>query len=133
MRVENMHEAIITREVWERAKALADKNYKPRARKANGTASIFSCICVCAGCGYKLKYDFTRRLRKDGTYYERTAFLCGNYARSGKTACTIHNIDERVLHEIVATQIRTHAQLVKLDEKQIVGEILRQQNATQKA
>ena len=129
IRAENMHEPIVTREIWERAKALADKNFKPRPRKANGTVSIFSCICVCADCGYKLKSDFTRRLRKDGTYYERTAFLCGNYARSGKSACTIHNIGEDVLHEIVANQIRTHAQLIKCNEKRIVAEILRQQNA----
>jgi hypothetical protein len=55
--------------------------------------------------------------------------MCGNYARSGKGACSAHIVGEVALNEIVTAQIRTHAKLVTLDEKRIVAEILRQQNA----
>lgn len=136
IRVTDTHEPIITQEMWERIQDLQRKKFKPRVKSNGKPPSIFTGLCYCADCDFKLKNANNREL-KNGKYYERSAFICGNYARSGKSACTIHSISEPALIEIVTTQIRTHAKLVQLDEKRIVEEILRQQNAesiaTQKA
>ena len=129
IRATETHEPIITQELWNRVQDLAEKKYKPRT-KANGRPpSIFTGLCVCADCGFTMKNDSSSYRRKDGTYNENSSFLCGTYARNGKFSCTSHIVAEQALHEIVITQIRTHAKLVDFNEKRIVDEILRQQNA----
>ena len=127
IRAEGMHEPLISMELWERVQAIDDKKYKPRT-KSNGTTSIFTGLCVCADCNFNMKNNNQRKKRKDGTISEYSSFICGNYSRSGKSACTVHGISETALHQIVAAQIRRHAQLVKCNEKRVVSEMLRHQN-----
>jgi len=129
IRAESMHEPIISKELWERVQGIDLKKYKPRTKSDNSPPSIFSGLCVCADCNFKMRNNNEHTPKKDGTFYERSSFVCGNYARSGKAACTVHGISETALHEIVVSQIRAHAKLAKCDEQRIVAEILRQQNA----
>jgi DNA invertase Pin-like site-specific DNA recombinase len=124
---EGMHEPIIDLDLWETVQSIGQRRYQPRV-KSDGTFSIFSGLLVCADCGFKMRSHTKRHTRKDGSLYERATFICGSYARSGKTACTTHFIDENSLKELVADQIREHAKLVKHDEKRIVAHILRLQN-----
>lgn len=70
-----------------------------------------------------------RRKKKDGTEYRYSAFLCGNYARSGKPACTTHTISEDDLSGLVIAHIRKCARMVEYDESCIVGEILARKNS----
>ena len=121
------HEPIIEPDVWEKVQYLRQKRYQPRV-KSDGTFSIFSGLLVCADCGFKMRSHSKRKTRKDGSLYIRPTFICGNYARSGKTACTTHHISEDSLKELVAEQIREHAKMVTHDEKQIIEHILRLQN-----
>ena len=127
IRSDGTHEGIIPLELWECTRKIGEKRYQPRPQK-NGDVSIFSGILVCADCGYKMRLHNKRRTRADGSLYGRTCFICGSYARCGKTACTTHLIGENDLMAIVAEQIRSHAQMVQCDEERIVREILRQQN-----
>ena len=62
----------------------------------------------CSICGSDIGLLGNRKL-EDGT------FICGNYARSGKSACTIHSIYENVLEELVLTDIREKARFVECD------------------
>lgn len=128
IRAENMHEPIISRELWERVQEIDRKKYKPR-NKSKGSPSIFTGLVYCADCDFKMKNNNERSQRKDGSYYERSSFMCGNYARSGKTACTAHGISENAFHEIVTAQIRSHAKLANCNEERILEEILKQQNS----
>ena len=121
------HEPIIEFELWRRVQYIGEKRYQPRA-KSDGTVSIFSGLLVCADCGFKMRSHTKRKTRKDGSKYEHPTFICGNYARSGKSACTTHHISEDSLKELVAGQIREHAKMVKHDEKRITEHILRLQN-----
>jgi hypothetical protein len=66
--------------------------------------------------------------RKNGKTYTRNRFLCGTYSRSGKGVCTPHTIGEDVLEKIVAGQIRSHAELVELDESKMIEQIIESQN-----
>ena len=121
------HEPLIELELWNRVQYIGQKRYQPR-QKSDGTVSIFSGLLVCAECGFKMRSHTKRKTRKDGSQYERPTFICGNYARSGKSACTTHLIDEESLKELTLEQIRIHAKLVQYDEKRIIEHILRLQN-----
>ena len=123
IRVENTHEPIISPELWEQVQIIDRKRYRPRKNR-DGTTSIFSGLPVCADCGFKMRYQRENRVRKDGSEYKYAVYLCGNYARSGKQACTTHLINETALHEIVAGTIRRHARMVDCDEARMVEAIL---------
>ena len=127
IRSEGTHEPIIGVELWEQAQAIDRKNYKPRKR-SDGTTSIFTGLLYCADCGFKMRNQNERREKKDGTEYRYSAFLCGNYARSGKPACTTHTINEDDLRELVIKHIRKCARMVECDERRIIGEILARKN-----
>ena len=62
---------------------------------------------------------------KDGTPGRYSSFICGNYARSGKSACTIHSIYENVLEELVLTDIREKARFVECDGERLAEQISR--------
>ena len=108
VRAEGTHEPIIGRELWEQVQEIDRKGYKPRKR-GDGTTSIFTGLLYCADCGFKMRSLNGSRALKDGTQSKYSAFICGNYARSGKTACTTHTVNEDDLTELVAGQIRKHA------------------------
>lgn len=123
VRAENTHEPVITRELWDRVQNLLDKNQRNRRRK-DGATNLFGGILHCADCGYRLRGGTERRDRPDGSEYRRNYYTCGNYARSGKAACTIHSISETALIELVANDIRKHALLVLQNEERIIEAIL---------
>lgn len=128
IRAENMHDPLIDLELWERVQAMDAKRYKPRKRK-DGTRSIFTGLLYCADCGSRLHNRKEREKRKDGSEYHRSYFICGNYARSGKSACTIHGINEKVLHSIVLEDIQKYARMVAWDEEKIVAAIISRQDS----
>jgi len=65
---------------------------------------------------------------KNGNEYKRFYYNCGNYARSGKTACTVHSISESALMVLVTEHIRKHARLVEQNEERIIEAILTAQS-----
>lgn len=123
VKVENTHEPIISLELWERVQALLNKKHKSRQRK-DGERNLFTGLLHCADCGYKFRGQFNRLNRADGSEYFRNYYTCGTYARSGKAACSMHYILEKTLIEIVAKNIRKHAQLVEQNEERIIEAIL---------
>ena len=62
---------------------------------------------------------------KDGSPGRYSSFICGNYARSGKSACTIHTIYENVLEQIVLEDIREKARFAAHDPEMLAQHILR--------
>ncbi len=127
IRYDGTHEPLISAELWERAQAIEKRRYIPRKRN-DGTTSIFTGLVYCADCGFKMRNQNERRTKKDGTEHRYSAFLCGNYARSGKGACTTHTINENDLRGLVIAHIRKCARMVEQDERRIVAEILSRRN-----
>lgn len=127
IKAENTHEPIISLELWKRVQGLLDKNHKTRIRK-DGARNLFSSILYCADCGFKLRGQVERRKLKDGSESARPYYTCGNYARSGKNACTIHSISESALATIVSEHIRKHARMVEQNEERIIEAIITAQN-----
>ena len=107
IRVKGTHEALVSQEDWEIVRSLDKRNYKPR-QDSEGEVHLFSSLLKCAECGFNLRAHITYTKLKDGTKNRRDNYLCGNYARSGKAACTAHIILESVLVELVLQEIRTY-------------------------
>ena len=124
IRVEGTHEPIISRELWDTVVSIDEKRVrKSPTHKTDG--SIFTGLLYCADCGFKMRYHSERRKYQDGREKIVKSFICGNYGRSGKTACTIHSIYESVLMEIVLTDIREKAQYAEYDREGLVRHIVR--------
>ena len=128
IRVENTHEPLIDNQTWEKVKALADKNYRPR-RRNDGETNLFTSILFCADCGFRLKGQVERRPRRDGSIYKNVSYMCSTFARCGKSACASHCISESVLVGLVVEHIRTNARKVSLDESRMVNAILKNQGS----
>lgn len=99
--VEGMHEAIVSKEVFEqvqenRKKRARTPGFRSEVRKVNPYAGIL----VCGDCGYKLQ----RVTSRDG--YE-----CGCYHRKGNTICYSHFIKKEILDSVVKYEIERQAKL----------------------
>lgn len=124
IRVEGTHEPIISREIWDTVVSI-DKKKVRKTPPADGIRSIFTGLVYCADCGFKMRNHIERFTYKDGTPGRYSSFICGNYARSGKSACTIHSIYENVLEELVLTDIREKARFVECDGERLAEQISR--------
>ena len=126
IRVEGAHEAIISPELWDKVQTLSRKRYKPGRRKDN-ERSLFVGLLHCSDCGFRLRSQVERRVRKDGSENKRVSYMCSTYGRSGKNACTIHGISEKALVELVGDNIRAHTRMLEHDEERIINAILSKQ------
>lgn len=124
IRVEGTHEPIISHEIWETVCDIA-RNRVRKSPTADGIRSIFTGLVYCADCGFKMRNQVERFTYKDGTPGRYSSFICGNYSRSGKAACTIHSIYENVLHELVLTDIREKARFAEYDSNSLIQTITR--------
>ena len=94
-RVENTHEPIIDRLVWEKVQTLRQNKRRPTK---TGATSIFSGLLCCADCGSKMNLCVS-----NGYHF----FRCGGYKRNSRTKeCTIHYIRESVLEQLVLKQLQ---------------------------
>ena len=124
IRVEGTHEPIISREVWDTCVSIDQKKVR-KSPTADGIKSIFSGLVYCADCAFKMRNTVERFTYKDGRPGRYSSFQCGNYARSGKSACTVHTIYENVLHELVLADIREKARFAAYDPERLVQQITR--------
>jgi hypothetical protein len=123
IKAEATHEPLIERDLWNRVQEFVHKRYKPRQR-TDGEKSLYVGLLCCADCGFKLRVTVSRGNRKDGSEYKYVSYICNNYARSGKAACTVHTIYENVLNDLVARQIRKYAKLAEYNEDRVIEAIL---------
>lgn len=123
IRVENTHEPIISKELWEQCRQVDNMRSRPRQSKLR-EVSMFSGLLFCADCGFAMRCQVDRHRRKNGTtaYYE--AYMCGSYSRSGHTACSTHFISLKVLSELVLDNITSMAEAVQLHEKEIIQNLM---------
>jgi len=114
IRAEATHEPIIDPALWEKINSLTKKRYKPTRSTSE---NLFAGLLYCTTCGFKLRSQTERRVRKDGSQY--VSYICSTYARNGKTACTIHGISEKALVTLVADHVSARIQSVNYDQVRI--------------
>ena len=124
IRVEGTHEPIISLDVWDTVQGIDQKRVRKNAA-SDGIRSVFTGLVYCAECGFKMRNHTEKFTYKDGSPGRYSSFICGNYARSGKSACTIHTIYENVLEQIVLEDIREKARFAAHDPEMLAQHILR--------
>jgi hypothetical protein len=125
---EGVHEPLIEREVWDTVQKLTEKRYIKRPKK-DGTSTIFTGLLVCADCGMKMRGTTQRKTRKNGNLYEHTNFTCATYSHGGINVCRPHTIGEKILHELIAEQMRSHAKMVYYNESRVIENIVAMQTS----
>ena len=124
IKVENTHEPIIDTDTWNTCVEIDKRNCKPRTIKGASEPSLFSGLLRCMDCGFKMRYHEENHIRKNGRKVKYINFMCGNYARSGKAACSAHIIYQQPLTEIVLEDIQSRAKRVIEDEEKVRQELL---------
>ena len=100
--VENTHEAIIDKATWDKTQNLLARGTRQLGLTQN--VHMFAGFLRCGDC----QRAMVKVKRKGSTY-----FNCGSYNRYGKKFCSIHNISEKELEQIVLHDLNTIIQSVK--------------------
>ncbi|WP_215630292.1 recombinase family protein [Enterocloster citroniae] len=108
IRVENTHEPLISRETWDMAQSLDSKSTKLRTCDS-GEPALFTGVLFCADCGGPMRHYKEGRKHKDGTPSSYQSYACQRHASGGKTVCSAHIMNQRVLIEVVLADIRNKA------------------------
>ena len=118
-RVENTHEAIISREVFEK---VQEQIASRRRQMKDSTTQIFAGLVRCADCGWSMSFATNRQNKNPYSY-----FNCTNYRQYGKTGgtCTAHYIRYDVLYTYVLSRIQYWAKQAQLDEERLLQQILK--------
>lgn len=132
IRVENTHEPLVSKEMWDIVCDM-DKKQVIKRQPKEGKSSIFSGIVYCGDCGFKMVSQSDKMKKKDGSTAVYRYFMCGNYSRSGKSACTAHIVYENVLIQLVTADIREKAQYVEYDEASLIDRIMGERNRENKS
>lgn len=108
--VENMHEPIINKELFEKAQAL--RKIDTRVQNS-GELSMWAGVLKCADCGRAMHKKYCKN--KSGTIYEY--YICGTYRKKSNKLCTKHTIKVEELENAVLEAINLHIQLLVDSEK----------------
>jgi len=119
--IENAHEAIVPKELWDRVKEVeaSVSNGKPTKR---GYTHPLSGLMYCADCGAKMRLGWN--MPKDIPYFN---FNCGTKSRLGSSACFSHFITVPVLEKIILDDITEKAAKIVGHEAEFKRRYLEQQ------
>jgi DNA invertase Pin-like site-specific DNA recombinase len=109
--VENTHEAIIPRELWDRVHGQMETRHRVTVTKRK-SLGLFAGILKCADCGSPLAY-----MRKKLKTVEKGVYRCSRYNNNGAKACTTHYIEEADICAFVLNDIHQYAKLAT-DERE---------------
>lgn len=98
--VENTHEPIISREIWEQAHAHIDSRKRP---VKNGETQIFAGLLKCADCGWGLRYMHNNATARSK---EKQYYMCTTYSEYGKDKCSSHYIRYDVIYAVVLGRLQ---------------------------
>ena len=113
--VENMHEPIIDKDLFEKAQKLG----KVDTRVQNtGKLSIWAGILKCADCGRAMHKKYCKNT--SGTVYEY--YICGTYRKKSNKLCTKHTLKVDELENSVLEVIKLHIELL-IDTENILEQV----------
>lgn len=111
--VERTHEAIVSKDLFDRVQAVNESKcsaYKQNANKYNlpKVENLYTGFIFCGDCGYAMKMVRSLSTNKDKAYY---TFKCGNYYMHGKEYCTSKKIRKDDLDQTVLSAIKLNISL----------------------
>lgn len=99
--VENMHEPIISKELFEKAQKL--RRVDTRVQKS-GNLSMWAGILKCADCGHAMHKKYCKNKR--GAIYEY--YICSTYRKKSSRLCTKHTLRAEELENAVLEVVKLH-------------------------
>lgn len=124
--VEDTHDPIVSKELWERVERILNERIFVRRSKATKTVGTFSGLLICADCKAKLAY--MSRDTKEGS---NGVYRCSRYNNGGRAACTTHLVAEDTIEQIVLNDIRLYAQLATEEREALANRLLKTMNKVQ--
>ena len=106
--VENNHEPIISRELWDKVQEVNASVSRGRCTTERITHSL-SGLCYCDECGAKMKMQKTPENKSPYSY------RCGMHVRYGKSYCSSHNIKGTILEGAILQDIKRQIDFVMND------------------
>ena len=116
VRVENTHEAIISRDVFEQ---VQEQIANRRRKMKDGTRQIFAGLIKCADCGWSMGFGTNRSNKTPYSHYH-----CSNYSQ-GTGHCSMHYIRYDVLYTYVLARVRYWAKQAEIDEDALLQRLLK--------
>ena len=120
LRVENTHEAIISKEMFEQVQEqIANRR---RKIKNAPTTQIFSGLVKCADCGWSMSFGTNKSNSKPFSY-----FVCTAYRQYGPkhAECTSHYIRYDTLYAYVLSRLQYWASQADIGEEALKEQLLR--------
>lgn len=99
--VKNTHEAIISKADFNRVQEIINKRKRKGVGKQRPQKHLFTNFLTCKDCGKSLWYVANRK-----------GYVCGNYYKHGKIACSQHKIVEKELEKAILNDIRNFAKTI---------------------
>ncbi len=116
IRVENTHEPIIDKEIFERAQDINKKDIK--VSQKTGELSIWAGLLKCADCGRAMNKKSSTN--KSGNKYEY--YICSTYRKKSNNLCSKHTVKADKLEKAVLRAINLHIDLL-IDTEKIIKQI----------
>lgn len=98
--LKNVMNDLYARDTSSKIKAVKLSTFK------SGTVALFGGLLRCMDCGSSMRYmrDYRKKVSEKEPEYK--AYVCNRYSSGGKNACSSHYINQKVLTQIVMTDIR---------------------------
>ena len=118
LRIENTHEAIVSKEVFER---VQEQIASRRRKMKTATTQIFSGLVKCADCGWSMSYGTNNSNSKPFHY-----FVCTNYRQHGPKHCdcTSHYIRYDTLYAYVLSRLQYWSAQSDMGEEHLKRQLL---------
>ncbi len=113
--VENMHEPIIERKLFDKAQRLRKVDTRVQD---SGSLNMWAGILKCADCKRAMHKKYCKN--KSGTIYEY--YICGTYRKKSNKLCTKHTLKLKELEKAVFEVIKLHIELL-VDTKKILEQV----------
>ena len=113
--VENMHEPIIDKELFEKAQSLRKVDTRVQD---TGVVSMWAGILKCADCHRAMHKKYCKNT--SGTVYEY--YICGTYRKKSSKLCTKHTLKVDELESAVLEAIKLHIELL-IDTEELLEQI----------
>lgn len=124
VRIENTHEAIISRDVFDRVQEQIGTR---RRSMKDQTTQIFAGLVKCADCGWSMRFATNKTVSRPFSY-----FTCSRYGQ-GLGQCSMHYIRYDVLYAYVLSRLQFWVQSIRQDEQEIINRLLQSSNREQEA
>ena len=115
-RVENTHEAIISKKVFEQ---VQEQIASRRRQQKDATTQIFSGLVKCVDCGWSMRFGTNRQNSKPYSHY-----TCSQYGQ-GLKQCSAHYIRYDYLYHYVLTRIQDLWRQAQVDETELLHRLLK--------